>query len=287
MTFFLLLLIVNCPGGTRTMSDAVADDNCHRWFNAFKASLAQTSSSSSDDLFYLVHNDGRVEARRNEDVDQMFSLNVNWQDSCLLNLLCSGNTFSTVTVCYRQGNGWMIDKQGTWQVYGSPFELSNEDRDCSSPSPVYPNVQFILNDEIEIVVKQGNLLCIELHGPDTHQSKHHKATRNSPFRPAASPNQLLFQGSVDFTALATCWLERKSTTQFTTPMPITMNGPGGQGQVKILIWAERRRSLFGKITHQLPSQLVIKMVNLSINIKDHQNCYISDPAILFLESIDG
>jgi hypothetical protein len=255
------------------------------WLNYFYEHYA-----GIDDLAYIVPMDGHVYPIR---VSKQSKLdNVNWKETCILNKLCSGNTMATTTICKKNpDDDWVVDKRGSWRVYGSPFQMTpahyredhfgmpfqTHDDSQRDPVSVYPQIQYNLYDmkeELDIVLSQGTLLCIELFEVDLTDTdaKTYLIPKHALFQPASSQEKVLFQGSITFEALANCWLDKKPTI-LTMPVSILMNGPNGNGQARILVWAERRRSIVDKVTHQLPSQLILRLVNLAIPIHDHIDRY--------------
>jgi hypothetical protein len=221
-------------------------------------------------------------------------IDIDWTESVKLNKLCAGRTACRVTVCCREksgqeegDSGWLVDKQGVWRVYGSPFDLTGNiigNNHDTAPVSTYPRVNFNLVDldgsgEVEIVVSEGDLLCIELfkllddntssssssNNPISEHYGRYKQGRFDPFNPVNAA--ILFQGSISFDALRGALVSKQqllSTTTNTDWMLLSMSGPGGEGEVKVIVGGGRRLSVIDRLLRKYPSRLSVRLLSLSI-----------------------
>lgn len=229
-----------------------------------------------DDLYYLVITGvdavKKVKAVRSMPTNDQD--NIMWSDTEKLNKLCAGKTACRVTICRQDDEkSWRVFKQGVWQVYGAPFDLSQQ-----SPQPSYPIIHFNLLDsildssfgEMDIYMTDGDLFCLELFESDLISDRNVEWKRRFKseyhFEPVSLTSRLLFQGSITFASLADTY--NKNPRQH-GKLSVTMVGATGRGRASVTISSSNKHiPIIDNILNRSPSSILIRLINISIHVDD-------------------
>ena len=224
------------------------------WFDALDRLPAH-----DDDLLFLVTTDCTIRAARRGALPT--GEGVDWEHSFLLNAACALPVTLLLTLCRGSAGGpFRVERRGAWRVYGTPSRMPEGRRIHSqSPESTYPIVFYnafdALGEDIEIVMREGDLLCVELRIGEVETTS---VQRGTPFQ-RCTTGRALFEGAVPFASLSAAWLAR--TPVLPSPDPpaavvVPMCGPAGKGQAEVAVRAERHRSVLDKLRQKAPSVLL-------------------------------
>lgn len=227
----------------------MSTDQCHQLL------MDNMKTMMQDDIIYTVDKREHVTAVRVSALLSNCTGDISWMKTLQVFRLCKDPLNVTITVCshdMEQGEvAWLVDRRGTWPVYGSPYDLIN---DQSAIKQVYPWIQFGLMDvteEVDICLHKGQLLCIELHKDEPV-----RLNKFDPFKPIS---QSMFQGSITFAVLSEYFLSKHRKD-----VPVAMNGPGGKGRANVRLSTDRKHWFV--INENSP--LIIHLVSILVHVHD-------------------